>query len=413
MSKTRIGLLSETGIGRLASSRRPKSETGIGLLISFGRHIGAESFSSANNLGAMTAQGSEWNGDMIKDAIPPAPRRRQPSGMTLLELLTVIFLGLLLLSMVFMLYSNSSRSYARQGDIMEQALNLRGGLANLSRQIRMAGNGYTLLGRNQDSFIQVYLKDENGAPLEWFKYPGFAKSGIRPIWSGDGGLDGPDSITICALAPDFATPLGVLATEFRPSNGRLDLDSVLEIPAGLPVSEVLKPGDWLALVPATGDPILVESDDDGSNLSRIKIKPMPSSLPNGIAGIASGSAVFNVKTLTLRTYSIDPATRSLLMTSDMVAGDLMAENIEDLQVAYCLAPNDPGVLSSYLDKLDAQDLSEHPVKAVRLFMVSRSARPDPYRNTYQPVTAYNRTVVGPPDGHIRRFLENTVQLRNY
>jgi hypothetical protein len=327
--------------------------------------------------------------------------------------LTVIFLGLLLLSMVFMLYNNSSRSYIRQEAILEQTLNLRGGLANLSRQIRMAGNGYTLLGLDQASRVQIYTKNEDGDPVDWFKYPGEAASGVRPIWGVDGGDDGPDSITVFALAPDFATPLGTLSADFTATHSVLRLTETIELPAGLDAEEALRPGDWLALVPPTGDPILVESDGDGSDLTSIPIKDLPNSLPNGLARIEQGAKVFNVKSASLRTFAVDPDSLSLLMDSDQVTGDLMAENIEDLQVAYCLDPADPGDFSTYVHDLGAQNLTAHPVRTVRLLMVSRASRPDPYRGTYQPINAFNRTVVRPPDPHIRRFLENTVQLRNY
>jgi hypothetical protein len=334
--------------------------------------------------------------------------------MTLVELLTVILLGSLLLTMVFMLYSSSSRSYIRQGEILEQTMNLRGGLANLSRQLRMAGNGFNLLGLDQGSLVQIYLKDEAGKPTGWFQYPGSSVFGARPVWGSDGGASGPDSITICALAPDFTTTLGSLAMDFAPSHDQLRLDQVLEVPAGLDPKEVLKPGDWLALVPLSGHPILVEADADGSDLRDIKLKPFPGSFPNGVASIPSGTPVYNVKTVTLRTYRIDPANNTLLMDSDMVNGDLMAENIEDLQISYC-ATGEPGIFSSYNYDLSSIDLVKDPVKAVRVVISSRAARPDPYHNKYQltPIPSMNRTVYGPADEHMRRQLENVVQLRNY
>jgi type II secretory pathway pseudopilin PulG len=338
---------------------------------------------------------------------------RHASGMTLIELLTVVFLGALLLSMVFMLYTNSSRSYIRQEAVMEQMLNLRGGLAGISRQIRMAGNGYALLGLNQNQYLQVYLKDADGLPVGWFQYPGDSHFGVKPIYGLDGGSTGTDSVTVCALAPDFATPLGTLSADFSPAQAELRLDNVLEAPSGMDPAEILKPGDYLALVPASGDPVLVESDVDGSDLRRIRLRALPSNLPNGVSSIPSGAAVYNVKTVTLRTFSVDPVNHALLMDSNEVAGDLMAENIEDLQVAYCLGQDDPGEPASYVHTLDGQDLFDRPVKTVRLVMVSRSERPDPYKGTFATITALNHDDTGPADSHIRRFLENTVQLRNY
>jgi type II secretory pathway pseudopilin PulG len=334
-------------------------------------------------------------------------------GMTLIELLTVIFLGSLLLSMVFLLYNNSSRSYIRQEAVMEQILNLRGGLSGISRQVRMAGNGFALLGRNQNQVIHLYTKDEEGKAVSWFKYPGAAQYGAKPIYGVDGGESGTDSITVFSLAPDFATPLGTLAAPVTASSVYITLDNVLVIPTELNKAEVLKAGNYLALVPPTGEPILVEAQSDATNLSRIDIKKMPSPLPNSISAIPEGSQVFNVKSVSLRTFRIDATENYLLMDSNEVTGDLMAESIEDLEVAYCLGADDPSDLTKYVYDLDGQDLLARPVKAVRLVLVSRSPTPDPYKGQFSGIPALNHTVVAGNDGRPRRFFENTVQLRNY
>jgi hypothetical protein len=333
--------------------------------------------------------------------------------MTLIELLTVVFLGTILLSMVFLLYSNSSRSYIRQEATMEQMLNLRGGMAGISRQIRMAGNGYGLLGLNQNQVIQVYIKDSDGIPVGWFRYPSSSTDGVRPIFGTDGGVSGTDTITICSLSPDFATPLGMLNAEFNASSTKLSLENTIELPAGLDPSEVLKPNDYLALVPGDQPPILVESASDGTNLTEITIKKLPSSLPNGMSSLPAGTKVYNVKSVSLRTFSVDTVNNFLVMDSNEVTGDLMAEEIEDLQIAYCLGSDDPGDLSKYVHNFDGQDLKSKPVRTVRLVMISKSSTPDPYRGTFSAVTALNHTSVGAPDSYVRRFLENTVQLRNY
>jgi hypothetical protein len=70
-------------------------------------------------------------------------------------------------------------------------------------------------------------------------------------------------------------------------------------------------------------------------------------------------------------------------------------------------------LDNYANELGPYDLLDKPVRAVRLVMVSRANRPDPYNKSYEPIPAINHVNVGPSDGHMRRFLENVVQLRNY
>jgi prepilin-type N-terminal cleavage/methylation domain-containing protein len=338
---------------------------------------------------------------------------RDPDGMTLIELLTVVFLGSLLLTMVFILYTNTSRTYIRQEAVMEQMLNLRGGLSGISRQIRMAGNGFALLGLNQNQHLQIYLKNPDGVPSGWFKYPAAADFGARAIWAVDGGNTGPDVVTVCALGPDFASALGILAADFHASDDRLELEATITIPAGLDESEVLKAGDFLAVVPVSGDPVLVEADSDGSDLTRIRIKDTPGHFPNGVSSLPAGSSVYNVKTVMLRTFSVDPVNHDLVMDSNEVVGDVMAENIEDLQLEYCLAPDDPADPLVYVNDLVGQDLLHNPVQTVHLIMVSRSPTTDPFRGKHAALPALNHTAVGAADSFIRRFLENTVQLRNY
>ncbi|MDR3203662.1 MAG: PilW family protein [Deltaproteobacteria bacterium] len=337
---------------------------------------------------------------------------RRRSAMTLIELLTVVFLGSLLMSMVFMLYSSSSRSFMRQESVLEQMLNLRSGISGVSRDLRMAGNGFSLLGLNQNQFLQVYNKNEDGSGSSWFKYESGSDFGVKPIFSIDGS-QAPDSLTICSLAPDFAAPLGMLETGFTSSSDSLKLSEVLTFPAGLD-DEVLKSGDYLALVPASGSPILVQATSDGSNLTDIDIAPLPSgTLPNGVTEIGAGSLVYNVKSVRLHTFRVNTTDNTLVMDSDEAEGDILAEDIEDFQVAFCLGDDDPSNLANYVHDLSGQDLLSRPVKAVRIVVISRSPREDPYKGNHLPIPALNHTVVGGPDNYVRRLLETTIQLRNY
>ncbi|MDR1487437.1 MAG: PilW family protein [Deltaproteobacteria bacterium] len=340
-------------------------------------------------------------------------------AMTLIELLTVVFLGSLLMTLVFLLHSTTSKSYLSKDANLVMMLNLRSGMVAISRDIRMAGNGYELLGLDQSKFVQVYLKDEDGEATEWFKYPddwfassGDVRHGARPIFGKDGD-QAPDQVTICSLAPDFATPLGRLSVDVTKSTTTLKLTETLDIPAGLNSKEVLAVGDYLALVPAAGDPILVEAQSDASDLESINIKKLPSeALPNGVTSIEAGSMVYNVKTVRLHSYRQDSAINELLMDSSDMIGDTLSEGIEDLQLAYCLGDDDPTDPASYVFDLSMYDLAAKPVKTAKFILVARTLIPDPYKGRFSHIPALNHTSVGAADSYYRRHLEATVQLRN-
>jgi prepilin-type N-terminal cleavage/methylation domain-containing protein len=343
-------------------------------------------------------------------------------GMTLIELITVIFIGSLLLSMVFLVYTNSSRSMLRQDVIMEQLLNLRSGLAALTRDLRAAGNGFSIFGVAQGGMIQLYNKNEAGEATTWFRYPAAGgvtpAHGVAPIYAIDGD-QAPDSIYICSLSPDFSTPLGILASDFASSASTLNLTQTLTVPSGMNMKEVIKKNDYLILVPTTGmDPVLVEVDADVTDLSVIRIKDLPDGgFPNGMGDIPAGAEVYNVKSVIFHRYKVgvnDPTNETFLVMDTVDSSDdIMAEGIEDLQLGYCLGNDDPSILGNYVLDFNGLNNTGSDIKSVRVVMVSRTSRPDPYGQHFSRIPALNHTAVGTTDSYPRRFLETTVQLRNY
>jgi hypothetical protein len=161
----------------------------------------------------------------------------------------------------------------------------------------------------------------------------------------------------------------------------------------------------------------VEVADNTSDLSKIDIKSLPSgSFPNGISSYPSGSAVFNVKSVVFHSYKVvdsSPNEAFLMMDTLDSQNDIMAEGIEDLQLAYCFGSDDPSKLSNYDLDFAGLNTTGSPIKTIRLVMVSRTSRPDPYGKTFARIAALNHTAVGAPDNYPRRFLESSVQLRNY
>jgi prepilin-type N-terminal cleavage/methylation domain-containing protein len=354
--------------------------------------------------------------------LPKNAKTTLKRGMTLVELLTVLFLGSLVISMTFVLYTNTSRSILRQDVIMSQLLNLRAGLASISRDIRGLGNGFSLLGLGQGQMVQMYTKDENGDAVSWFRYPtagGVAPPfGVAPIYAVDGGKDGADSLYVASLAPDFLSPLGQLEADLTPGDSQLSLTNILDVPSGLEIRDLVKKDDYLAIVPSSGDPVLVEASNDPASLAVIPIKSLPEGgFPNEVSRLPEGSVVYNVKSVVFHSYSIDTlATEKetfLTMNTLESQDDIMAEGIEDLQVAYCFGNDNPADINNYDLNFSGLNTTPNPIKTIRLIMVARSTLADPNGNTFDHILKLNRETAGPADPYPRRFLETSVQLRNY
>jgi type II secretory pathway pseudopilin PulG len=353
----------------------------------------------------------------FKKLLNPADR----SGMTLFELLAVVLIGSLLLSMLFLVYTNSSKSLLRQDIALQQLTNLRSGLAAITRDLRSTGNGYRLLNLNQEDLIHVYTRNSDGSPNEWYRYAGTTEYGVKPIHSVDSST-APDEITLFSLSPDFATRLGELAQDFTASSGTLRLRSVMTVPTDsdstirqMLIREVLKPGDAIAIVPpkSTGyHPIILESLSDATNLTEINFAPVPSTsvLSNPVP---EGSEVFNVKRASLRRFWVKPEGEATYLMLDTLYSneEIVAEGIEDLQLGYYTG-TDSISDANMTETLSGLDVN--PVKAVRIVLVGRTIKRDTYSSGYPKLVALNHNPsADPPDGFPRRKLDTIVQLRNY
>jgi hypothetical protein len=335
------------------------------------------------------------------------------------ELLTVMLLGAILISMALLIYITTSRSYIRQDALVEQMLNLRSAMAFITRDTRMAGNGFSLLDMGQHNQVLVYTKDAEGKPSSWFRYdttsPDF---GVRPLWF-SGHNDKPDILTIAYMAPEFSTPLGRLETAYSAGGGQLELEgpSLLEYPSAIGASEILAVRDNVAVVTANGRALILESLSDATDFPVINVVPTPSPFPAGYfsgSSIPEGSLVYNIRRFYVHSFRVDTDHDNLVMDTLAETGELLAEGIEDLQVGFTVAKSDPNVDANLVQVLTGYDLSnpDNILKVARLILVSKSSTRDPYHNTYPKINALDHAQVG-SDSYRRRALEAVVSLRNY
>ncbi|MDR1396050.1 MAG: prepilin-type N-terminal cleavage/methylation domain-containing protein [Deltaproteobacteria bacterium] len=333
-------------------------------------------------------------------------------GLTLVELLTVMLLGSILISMSLLIYITTSRSYVRQDAQVEQMLNLRSAMAFISRDLRVSGSGYSLLKVPQKTRILAYSKTAAGQPDSWFHYPGEAEAGVQPIWF-SGATDKPDVISVSYMAPEFSAPLGRLAADLNAGAESLSLtpESVIDFPAGLDKAEILAPGDNIAVV--SGQRAVILDTVSYDNLETIKVLKSPAAFPAGFS-FPAGALIYNVRKFTVHTFRVDPDSGALLLDTLDDTGEILAEGIEDLQIGFTIRNEDPFVEANLIQDFDTYSASgfTDDLTLSRVVLVSRSQTRDPYNNTYPRLSALDHPAVG-ADAFRRRSLEALVSLRNY
>ncbi|MDR1086558.1 MAG: prepilin-type N-terminal cleavage/methylation domain-containing protein [Deltaproteobacteria bacterium] len=335
-------------------------------------------------------------------------------GLTLVELLTVMLLGAILISMALLIYVTTSRSYMRQDSLVEQMMNLRSSMAFITRDLRMAGNGFSLLEqKGQGSRILVYVTDSDGN-MSWFRNdPGEPELGVRPIWF-NGSDTGPDVLTVAYLAPEFSAPLGVLAADFSAGSTQVRLDSnkLIEYPDTIDPKEILAPGDNIAIV-AMDKAVILESLSDADDMPNISVAPSPNNFGTYMSGpFPANSLVYNVRRINVHSFRIE--NDNLVMDTLNETGEMMAEGIEDLQLGFAMGQDDPTVFTNLVRDLSSHDLGDpdRTLRICRLVLISKSTTRDPYNTTYPRIQALGHNPTG-SDAYRRRALEAIVNLRNF
>lgn len=352
-------------------------------------------------------------------------------GMTLIELMIVLVISMIVMGAAFTMYQVNARYYVAQDALLEQQQNLRNALYAIARDVRMAGNGLSLMGVDRLNF---YVNDAGLGEAEgmngtgWFSHKDAENTGIRAIFGQDGGGGGTDTLTVFHADIESAEPLGYLVSDFSTTDTNVTLSLRDAVADG-----VLNDGDMLAVANTSGDAVLLEAVNVTATSFKIGQRFKPgAALPN--ASFYGGSGVYRLRDVSIVTYFVDTATNRLMasyygITDGLAAGDdpfgiqggpvILANDIEDFQVRYILN-GQPSVANILQNIVDTDALSEGQldnnrwVSAVRLALVSRSPLANESTATWRPISVFNHDVSAQPvDGHQRRILVDTVDLRNY
>jgi hypothetical protein len=352
------------------------------------------------------------------------------------ELLVVVIISLIVTGVGFSIYRMNASYYMREDAYLEQYQNLRVSLFTLARDIRMAGNGYSLLGPDV-KLIQVWsptreIPYAGGNPpteisvvsgsTKWFYHSDSLSGapGVRGLYGVDGGENNPDTITLFRAEVESGNPLGRVKDL---TGGELEMDAEF-------FQEAVQPGD--IIVVASGlQAIILETDDDfhfsagkatkiplknGGRFTRNSSDFFPTGFP------LTGAQVWNFRDVLFVTYYVDESNNQLMADyHDTAKADydstkqtqVVAYNIEDLQFYYFYDTDTvDNSLISTAPLISSSILDSKRVKAVTIGVVSRSPRGEGPGKYFRPAF-FNRDAGDVYDNHPRTSLVETVYVRNY
>ena len=370
-----------------------------------------------------------------KSLIGERRRLRVRSGLTLVELMIVVLISTVVGGVALSLFQANSRHYVRQDAIMEQSQNLRTAMYTIGREVRMAGNGFGVIGQGVDT-IQAYVpqivftSDDSWEQTKgWFEYiDNDSVKGIMRICAIDGGVSNSDRLTIFRSDPELGLEIGALSEPFTANGG----SNFLSLQEELRESSA-QAGDILVLVNGVNDSeaiFLEMAEETGSDKTKVVIGPKynvrdeqsrdarfyPEDSNPQLQSFPAGSRLYNVREMNLITFFVD-AENSRLMADyfdsrvdhyDADGAVIVATDIEDFQVRFQFADN-PGVWRD--TGLNTTNFSADRVIAAEIGLVSRSALKDPSGGS-KPIKLFNHVPDGQADGHPRRVLTEVIALRN-
>jgi hypothetical protein len=299
-------------------------------------------------------------------------------GLTLVELLMAIPLGLVLIAGIYATFKAQQDSYLAQDQIGAMQQNLRGAMYVITRDLQMAGY---LTSRD----ARVYSLDWDGRGGVESKRP-LIISGDNINASGDGIKDNTDIIVI-VKASEEGRPLGNTeeATGTRITLQDMDVDlNTSGKKFGVLVKQDLSKADFFEVQSIAGNTL---------------------TLTGGLVdAYGEGDLIYRVDIII---YKIDDDSNQPSLRRRNLGQDngyqVVAENVDNMQFRYQL---NSGAWT------DSPAGSEPNIRAVQVFLVGRTAKP---QRGYRDTVTYNfanNPITNPNDGFRRQVLSSTIKIRN-
>lgn len=349
-------------------------------------------------------------------------------GVTLIELLIVSVVMAFVGTGAIMLFRNSVQHERYQQENAIQLQNLRAAMYAVSRDVRMAGSGLSLIGANN---IYIFVPtaiidpDTQDDTTPWFRYAGEADLGVVRIMGTNSGIDPDkcDTLTIFRTEVEGVTPIGQLQSAYAPG-----VDPNFTLTRAVTEGEVVEDEDILAI--NSGDrTIIVQASfpNIGGLNATVNLGPRfrPGAPMPGNYEFPAGSKVYNLRNVVFVTYYVDTVNKRLMANyHDAGVNDLdaenaaqphlvtVADNIEDFQVEYFLRPLGSGTVNDTATAdIGLGNLRNNSVAVVRIGMVSRARVGTKMAGDTDVIEIMGHEAAS-NEGFSRRVLFETIQVRN-
>ena len=358
------------------------------------------------------------------------------SGFTLVELLVAIGVFGVVMGVVLQVFRVNYRNYALQEDVAEMQQNVRVAKMFLARDIRMAGAGIRGFNYNGAPLYAVSYQNgtgENGSDILTIHYTNFENEGCGTPTGSNPACDTLPQLTLVGTMPPTSTTADVSASgvsvprdvlsETSPINYSLWTgDCECEgITYGANPNDRFKAiitspdGLFSDVVYITGTGTTGSGDYDnlanGPNYTGSDGVTWPNSVLNTYPA-GSTISFFYESEITKVVYRINGAVlqRSAQNYQNSEVYDPIAENIEDMQLAFGLDTDADGDVDTWINNIDLTDTQKSQVRLVRLNLLAQTPGIHPMvtGKTY----SIEDHTAGSVDQRKRKLLTTTIKVRN-
>ena len=318
------------------------------------------------------------------------PAARHPeAGFTLVEVMSAMVILLLAITAVFATFQVQQKSFVVQSRVAEMQQNLRQGVEFLTRDIRLAGYGIPADVTIPDNVIAAGVTT------------------MRSLYAKDN-TTGPDQIYVMYLYDmDASQPPTTITIPMPNASAELNVASVQGFAVGdLVIIRNGTAADMFEVTQVQGAALKLQHNPGGS--ARDYNNPGGhSTFPAG--GYGTGSTL--AKARFIRYYiddTTDPAHPTLMV--DRMTGAApqpLADDIEDMQLAYGLDTNADGVVDTWT----ASPGTPSQIRQVRLQLLARARIPDAAWRETRPALG-NHAAGASADGYRRRIIDVVIDVRN-
>lgn len=363
------------------------------------------------------------NGICNKKCLSDSTRLFQQQGMTLIEILIAMLLGIFLLAGVLQIFLNTKQTYRMQEGLSRLQENGRFAMEFISQDLRMAGffgclsNNFSMANVENELNDQTNFAWDISAPLMGYNDVTNAFTVISNV------VVGTDVIAMRGL---FGDSIPLIAPYSNSSQMFVDPAFNADCPSGSATTCHI--GEILMVTDCTQGTIFqaTNTTDIGGGSGVNVVHSINNTFTPGNSPPATftksygpGSQIARLKTyayyIRLNPGNQPALYRSELTTSGSATNAMSAqelvEGIEDMQIVYGVDTDADGTPNAYLAANDVTAANWALVVSARISLLARTID-DNLSADGVPYTFNDTTVTAPGDRRLRRAFTTTIALRN-